>query len=120
MTLDFHKQYDPAERQTEPEKVSTVYVENAATNTFGWVLKAKVRPSVVSELTIDDRRELARSNPPLPANEIAEKAKRVYASGGNTKAIQKALNISPTYAAKFHAAFGRAKPAIAKKNIKNQ
>lgn len=116
MTLDFHKQYDPAtEQHTAPEKISTSYVENAATNTFGWVLKAKVRPAVVSELTIEDLRELARSNPPLPANEIAEKAKRVYAAGGNTKAIQKALNLSPDYAAKFHAAFGRAKTRNCKK-----
>ena len=116
MNALFTRQIRPIE--TEPEETPrtvTVFLENPKTNTFGFVLKSKTRPGVVPELTLQDRRELAKSNPPLMNEALNAKAKAIYAAGGRTKDIQKGCSISPDYAAKLHAAFGRAKTCNCKK-----
>lgn len=116
MNTLFTRQIRPTEQPEEetPRQV-TVFVENQDTNTFGFVLKSKARPGVSPELTLQDRRELATNNPPLTNDVVNAKAKAIYAAGGRTKDIRKGCNISPDYAAKLHAAFGRAKTCNCKK-----
>ena len=107
----------PLEITNEPAQVAppSVFLENPETRTFGFVMKGKARPGVVPELTLQDRRELLQSDPPIGNMDLAAKAKRVYAAGGKTKDIEKACHLSPDYAAKIHAAFGRANPCNRKK-----
>lgn len=77
------------------------------TGTVEWVLRPKHnRPELSPELTVYDRRELARYG--LNNEAVNGKAKRIYAAKGNTKAIQSGCRISLDYAKKLHAAFGRA------------
>ena len=117
MNTLFTRQIRPTEPEQEgTQRQVTVFLENKATNTFGFVLKSKARPGVSPELTLQDRRELATNNPPLTNDLVNAKAKAIYAAGGRTKDIQKGCNISPDYAAKLHAAFGRAKTC----NCKNK
>ena len=116
MNTLFTRQIRPTEtEQDKTPRTVTVFLENPETNTFGFVLKSKARPGVVPELTLQDRRELAKSNPPLMNEALNAKAKAIYAAGGRTKDIQKGCGVSPDYAAKLHAAFGRTKTCNCKK-----
>lgn len=107
----------PLEIANEPAQIAppSVFVDNPETRTFGFVMKGKSRPGVDPELTLQDRRELLGSNPPIGNMELAAKAKRIYAANGKTKDIEKWCDISPDYAAKIYAAFGRANPCNRKK-----
>lgn len=107
MNSIFTRQIRPTEQEQEetPRQV-TVFVENKATNTFGFVLKSKARPGVSPELTLQDRRELAKAA--LNNDHINALAKRVYASGGRIKDIKNTCSISIDYAKRLHSAFGRA------------
>ena len=105
---------DMSEQEETPRQV-TVFVENKTTNTFGFVLKSKARPGVSPELTLQDRRELAGNNPPLMNETLNAHAKAIYAAGGRTKDIERWCKVSPDYAAKLHAAFGRTKTCNCKK-----
>jgi hypothetical protein len=109
----------PMQEPKEAPK-STAYLENPQTNTFSFVLKTATRSEVVPHLTLDDRRALAASNPPLMNEVVTARAKQIFAAGGRIKDIAKGCNISPDYAAKIHAAFTRKKNAIAKKRSKQQ
>lgn len=107
-------------RQTEPpadeprQTATTVYVENAGTNTFGFVLKPSAR-TVSPDLTTDDRRELEGNSPPLRNTAVNVRAKRIYAAGGKARDIETGCRVSPSYAEKLHAAFSRANPCNCKK-----
>jgi hypothetical protein len=92
--------------QEAPAKVSTMFVENRQTQTFGWVLKSTSRPAAVPELTLHDRRELAAYG--MNNAEINTMAKRIFAAGGKIKNIKAQCKISIDYAKRLHAAFGRA------------
>lgn len=108
MNTLFTRQIRPTEPEEETPRQSTVFVENEATNTFGFVLKSKaLRPGVSPELTLDDRRELAGMN--IGNLPLAAKAKAIYAARGGITEIAKQCDISPSYAKKFHMAFGRFK-----------
>lgn len=86
------------------------YVEKD-TGTVVWTLK-QARP-VSDSLTLDDRRELAKTG--LTDEAYFIKAKVVFAAGGGRKDILKACGRSPSYAAKVYAAFRRAKENMDKK-----
>lgn len=91
----------------EQAPVSTMYVSDAATGTVEWNLRPANRVNDTPDLTVFDRRELARCG---YNNEALNcKAKRIYAAAGTVKDIAKGCRISPSYAKKLHAAFGRAK-----------
>ena len=94
--------------------VSTAYVENPETNTIAWVDTPSGRVGIVPELTLQDRRELAKT--PLKDEIYFFKAKRVYAAGGKAKEIRKECGRSPSYAEKVYAAFNRANTIT----VKNQ
>lgn len=104
----FYKQIPLEEQVKEPEQVQTMFVENAHTNTFGWVLNPAQRPAVSPALTLEDRRELATNKPPLNNTAVNVKAKIIYAAGGKARRIAKECGICIDYAKKLHAAFGRA------------
>lgn len=110
MNALFTKQIMHSDEQSAPdaEPVSTMFDIDRNRNAVGWTLIPKPRPQIVSELTLQDRRELATNNPPLANEALNARAKRIYASGGNTKQIKVECGVSKDYAAKLHAAFGRA------------
>lgn len=104
--MKFYKQ-TTGERQEKPAPTAdrNCYVEPGSAGTVVWITKPKP-VSADETLTIHDRRELAAAN--LNNVVINTRAKMVYAAGGDTKAIREACRISPDYAKKLHAAFGRA------------
>lgn len=108
MSSLFYKQIPIDEQAKEPEQTQTMFVENARTNTFGWVLRPAQRPAVSPALTLEDRRELATNKPPLNNTAVNVKAKMIYAAGGKARRIKIECGISLHYANKLHAAFGRA------------
>lgn len=91
----------------EQAPVSTMYVSDPSTGTVEWNLRPANRVNDTPELTVYDLRELARCGYNNEA--LNYKAKRIYAARGTAKNIEKACDISPSYAKKLHAAFGRAK-----------
>lgn len=103
--------FHPIHAQQEPEQKPGKYLENDG-KTIVWTM-ATERVQVSPELTLQDRRELAKTG--LTDDVYFVKAKRVYAAGGKKKAIQKACGRSPSYAAKVYAAFNRAKANMNKK-----
>jgi hypothetical protein len=108
MSSLFHKQIPLDEPAQESAQVQSMFVENAHTNTFGWVLAPVSRGAISPALTLEDRRELATNRPPLNNTAVNVKAKIIYAAGGKAKRIAKECGISIDYAKKLHAAFGRA------------
>lgn len=107
MNTLFTRQIRPEPEQEETPRTVTVFLENPKTNTFGFVLKSKARPGVSPDLTLEDRRELTGMN--IGNLPLAARAKAVYAAGGGITEIAKQCNVSPSYAKKFHMAFGRFK-----------
>ncbi len=100
----------------EPKDVtttSTAFTIDERTGAVEWNLKrSSGRVGIVPELTLQDRRELAKTA--LKDEAYFVKAKRVYAANGGAKAIRKACGRSPSYAKQVLAAFNRAKKYTAK------
>lgn len=96
------------ELETRPQDIKpkiTSILANPVTNTFEFVLDPKGR-SVPETLTLEDRRELAKTG--LRNQTYFEKAKQVYARGGGIKEIWLKCGNSVSYAEKVHAAFEKA------------
>lgn len=93
------------ERPKDVKPKLTSILANKATNTFEFVLKPKGR-NVQESLTLEDRRELARTG--LRNEAYFVKAKHVYARGGGIKEIWVKCGKSVSYAEKVHAAFEKA------------
>lgn len=103
-------------RDIAPEEpvqlVSTAYVVNEETGTIGWTDKPSGRPDVSPELTLQDRRELAKT--PLKDQAYFTRAKRIYAAGGGAKEIRTGCGRSVSYSEKVLAAFNRANSVTVK------
>jgi hypothetical protein len=99
----YEKQAPKEEPRTQKQ---TMILVNAQTNTFDFVINPKAH-EVPDALTVDDRRELVRIG--FGNEDLAAKAKQVYAAGGRIKDIKNKCSVSLSYAKKLHMAFGRAK-----------
>lgn len=95
------------DNQPTEEGQATAFLENPATNTFGFVIKPKGRANVVPELTLQDRRELTKTG--LNNESWFIIAKRAFAANGRIKDIRNACKCSPSSAKKMYGAFNRAK-----------
>lgn len=88
------------------ETKSSAVLVNPSTNTFEFVIQKKVRACASESLTLQDRRELAKTR--LNNEAYFVKAKAVYAAGGGINEIRARCGGSLSYAEKVHAAFERA------------